>query len=255
MAHFNIANRLKFFSTNSWYDWAINQQKIIFHKLTSWWLNRKARRLLTEEMGQLEDINVRNTDSLLEYPTLGFILSGLSPNNLQRRIELEKKTDTRPQASVFYQAYIAESLIHHNRTHEGIFIIDQSLPLCRDRFDVLLKTHLLALRLSQIPVNSQDYVNLGASLFKLNRVGFRNYGFALPVQLTVSDNSFAKIIKNAGFINNSAANEFKLSITRSDGQYVASADLPIVGKMRLTSDNLSDLLNRLNDTIFTEDVL
>jgi hypothetical protein len=120
---------------------------------------------------------------------------------------------------------------------------------------VLLKTHLLALRLRQIPVNSQDYVNLGASLFKLNRVGFRNYGFALPVQLTVSDNSFAKIIKNAGFINNSAANEFKLSITRSDGQYVASADLPIVGKMRLTSDNLSDLLNRLNDTIFTEDVL
>ena len=255
MTHFNIANRLKFFSTENWYDLVINQQKILFHKLASWWLKRKASRLLTEEMGQLEDINIRNTDSLLEYPTLGFILSGLSPDNLQRRIELEKKTDNRPQASVFYQAYLAESLIEHNKTHEGIFIIDQSLPLCRDRFDVLLKTHLLALRLQHIPINSKDYVNLGTSLFKLNRIGFRNYGFALPVQLTISDNNFERIINKAGFINNPLASEFKLSISNSDGQFVANADLPVVGKMRLTSDNLSDLLNRLNDTIFTEDIL
>ena len=81
--------------------------------------NRKARRLLAEDLDKIEDINIRHTDSLLEYPTLGDVLAG------------EMSGPCRTHA--VEQAYVA--LVVQKRVHlEHITRLHRSLAL-----DSLLK--------------------------------------------------------------------------------------------------------------------
>ncbi len=249
-----LYQRFKFKLSNNLFESYSHFESSIKFKVYSWWYKRQSRRMLIDVMKSFEDVNIRNTDSMLEYPTLGMIAGGISPTNLARRIDLERINDKRPEATTFYQSYLAESLINHGKVKDGIFLLDKTIPLTRDKYDLLLKSHLLSLRLKTVSFNSDDYLNLSSILFNQSPYIFRNYGFALPVTLSTSNESYNKIVYKAGFVHNPKAINYKLSIVKDGEQYSVSADFPVVGKLKLTSDNLVNLMNRLNETIFSGEV-
>ena len=74
----------------------------------SWWYFRQARKIGLEELDDLEDLFIRNTDTILEYPTLGNFLATYPARSLNRRLDRITKEDERAQADVFYQLFRGE---------------------------------------------------------------------------------------------------------------------------------------------------
>ncbi len=74
----------------------------------AWWYYRQARKIGLEELDDLEDLYIRNTDTILEYPTLGNFLSTYPSRSINRRLERIAKSDDRPQADVFYKLFEGE---------------------------------------------------------------------------------------------------------------------------------------------------
>ena len=93
----------------SWGEWYRNREEMASNSLRAWWLMRRARQMLLGELNQIEDLTIRNTDSLVEYPTLGDVLSGLSSAAFEARLARQLQTDPRPAAQVFYKAYAAQA--------------------------------------------------------------------------------------------------------------------------------------------------
>ena len=176
-------NLLAFHVASSWTEWLEQKRRRAENSLHSWWLMRRARQMLIDDLNDIEDLTIRNTDSLLEYPTLGEVLAGLSDAALARRIAGQRSKDSRAIAGVFYDAYIAEadqSWIFPESSQTGF---DSVIGRGREGFDVLLKTHMMLRRMETLSPDSERYRELAYWVFYTAAPELRNYGQPLPVIL------------------------------------------------------------------------
>jgi hypothetical protein len=164
---------------------------------------RRARQILLGELKDIEDLTIRNTDSLIEYPTLGEVLSGLSSSSLNNRLEREKSLDPRAPAKTFYQLYAAERGLRSWNSRRAIAQLDQVIESARPQYDALLKTHASLLRLGTLKTNSSRYQELAYRIFFTAPAELRNYGYRLPVKLNNADSvprSLRRAINSGAFI-------------------------------------------------------
>jgi tetratricopeptide (TPR) repeat protein len=176
-------------------EWFSNKRLILANTLEAWWLMRRARQMLLGELNDVEDLSIRNTDSLLEYPTFGEALRGLSQASLSRRLAKETREDTRTPAKLFYQLYEAESGLGWWPARSALSSLDTVIERARPRYDELLRTHAILLRMQTLDWDSRRYQELAYRVFLTAPAELRNYGLPLPVAL--DSNSLSRSLRRA----------------------------------------------------------
>ncbi len=169
--------------STSWSEWFEQRATRISNSIESWWLMRRARQMLTGELNDIEDLQIRNTDSLLEYPTLGDVLQGLSSRSLARRLDREREVDARAPAKLFYDLYGAESGLGMWPSPNSLATLDTVIERARPRYDELLRTHATLKRMHTLPHSSPRYQDLAYRVFFTSPAQLRNYGLPLPVRI------------------------------------------------------------------------
>jgi hypothetical protein len=245
-------------------NWLAVKREIFANRIESWWLDRRARQILLTDLRDIEDLTIRNTDSLLEYPTLGETLRGLSPVSLSRRLTKEGAADQRAPAKLFYQLYQVESELGWWNSATTLASLDSIMERARPRYDELLLTHATLLRMRTLNRTSQRYRDLAYRVFFTAPAELRNYGLPLPVILDLNSLSHSQRSKlRAGpFLEVSAEN--------SDPTRVCSVSAVTTGidtttlrftcpsqsaKNRTVEDSdPSQLVNKLSEALFRQEV-
>ncbi len=159
--------------------------------LRAWWYERRAREIALDELENFEDLFIRNTDTMVEYPTLGDVTKGFPVNSFKTRISKMLSTDTREGARPFYKLYLAENLLAHGKTKEGVLKLEESLRELRP-IDRLARAQTLALLESTQKTNTGWFSGKNQNeelrsiarrkeLFSLLPSHFRYYDLLLPV--------------------------------------------------------------------------
>jgi hypothetical protein len=222
---------------------------------------RRARQLLTEELNDLEDLSIRNTDSLLEYPTLGEVLRGLSTSALTARLDDEGRKDSRAQAKLFYQAYLAESQLSGWSKSAALANLDTVVERARPRYDDLLKTHTTLLRMGTIDTASPRYRELAYRVFYTAPAELRNYGSRLPVRIQASPKIRDLILAGPFVEDRSSQNKDEVCVITSSQQSLSDATTLRFtcshnsSKNRVVEDSDPHaVVNKLAEALFREEI-
>lgn len=167
------------------------QALIPWLKTRAWWLNRRARNLGIDELDGIEDLEIRNTDTMLEYPTLGIGLSGLPFKALKTKIERFLEDDRRKQAAAYYDLYLGTNLLEDGDADAALSRFARAKEGFRE-IDRMARAELLARTLharrdarwfwssgsAKEQCNDQRIIN---ELFSVLPSHVRYNGFYLPV--------------------------------------------------------------------------
>ena len=220
------------------------------------WLMRRARQILSEDLNFFEDLYIRNTDSMLEYPSLGEVLAQFPLSLARRLIAYETAKDQRPQAQVYYQAYLAESLLRHGRKNEGFEKIEQVLQKLRDGIDEALKIHLLLLKLENFTPGQADYARLANRIFSLSRAALRNGGFKLTVNWdnTVGGEIARELESSMFHLDNSNQHPYRISAESVEGAYTLKFKSAASGSSQTEAkaSTPAEAANKLAFLVFSE---
>jgi tetratricopeptide (TPR) repeat protein len=242
---------------SSWGDWLESFKTASSNEVRSWWNMRRASQIMTHDLASLEDLYIRNTDSLIEYPTFGEMLSLLPRSTLERKIDLIRKEDNRKEADIFYKAYIAENMVTGYRRQEGLKLLDEVIAACRDRMDDLLKVHALILKLKNTPPGTAEYEANINRVFSLARAEIRNYGLKLPVNYSI-DNSSARtqIADSAFLLDNSKDLQYSVNYEFTDGEYKLTfvSSNNAIGNVTVKGKDLEEVVNDLTEAVFSVDL-
>ena len=236
-------------SANSLRQRAVNRTR-------AWWLMRRATQILTEDLNDLEDIYVRSTDSMIEYPTFGELLARLPRSSLEKRLAHESKLDDRQGATIYYKAWLAENYLSSLRRKEGIEILKQTINDARPRYDNLLKTHSLLLLLKHTSLGSDEHIKIAEEIFNLNRSKLRNYG--LPLFVNFQDLP-AEIISNFEkspfYLNNSKKSGFLIRYQYENNEHVLSflSSSTALSNFKVKGESLHQISSKFIDAVFTEE--
>jgi hypothetical protein len=252
-------DRMNFYQFRSWsehLDWL--RQKSI-NAIRGWWLMRRARQLMAEDLNDLEDLNIRNTDSLIEYSTFGDLLAGFPRRTLERRIALEGKQDERSGALPYYKAYLAENELGHGHEREAFALINEVEQYARPQFDKFLLIRMQLLSLSLYSPGEPDYRSLAQSIFSNSKAILHNWGYALPVHLQVAPEyqSAAEILAASGFYpDDSDGLQYSVSYEFENGDHVLSfgSQLNNSGGIKVRAGDLTEAVNRFTEEVFSEDL-
>lgn len=228
-------------------------EQIAEARLYQWWYFRSARKTLTEDLSDLEDLFIRNTDSLLEYPTLGELLSGFYKVPLVYKIDQESRGDKRQNALLYYRAYLAEHELVHGDKKKALSEITNLSETVRPKFDDLLMTHLLGRTLSYLDPNEADYAAISERLFNLSRPALRNYGAKLVVNLA-GDQSLRKVINQGCFIvDNQTTRAYSIQASKEGSQSTLFFYAPAAqgGSTKVAGTDAAQLVNKLCDAVFS----
>lgn len=254
-------NILRFHQTATWAEWLEQKETIASNSIRAWWLLRRARQILIDDLHDIEDLTIRNTDSLLEYPTLGEVLAGLSSSALSRRIEGQRAKDKRAIAGVFYDEYLAEnerSWLFSGASNEKL---ESVMQRGREGFDTLLKTHATLLRMRDLAPDSERYRELAYRVFHTAAPELRNYGFQLPVAIDLgADPHSLRSTLEAGPFREAPGKGNVCSITAADpttpGKLALRFSCPgQSSKNRVVEGGTSgEVVNKLSDALFREEI-
>jgi tetratricopeptide (TPR) repeat protein len=244
----------------SWGEWYRIKEERLSNSFRSWWLLRRARQVLIDNLNDLEDISIRNTDSLLEYPTLGEALAGFSRSAVMRRIEKQRREDSRPQAQTFYSQYLAESSLGWWNRSEGASLLDSVIQVARPKYDELLKVQASIYRMKLLDSSSDRYHELAYRVLIANPAALRNHGLKLPVSLDAS--AAAKALRSTlisgpfEISNNSKAECSIRAASDTDGKHrLVFSCRSVASKNKVAQDNDPNaVVNKLADSIFEEEI-
>lgn len=228
-------------------------EQIAEANIYSWWYLRSARKTVIKELSDLEDISIRNTDSLIEYPTFGEILSGFYQVPLERKIQEELKKDKRTIALLYYRAYLAEHELFHGNKEKAVKDITSITETLRPKFDDLLLTHLLGRTLSKLNPNDEEYGAISERLFALSRTAIRNYGARLVVNITGDQSPRDTINKSCFAVDNKQTRAFSINVTKEGDQLTFFFHAPTSqgGSTKVSGIDPISLINKLCEVVFT----
>lgn len=165
-----------------------------------WWLLRKARGLLVDTLKNIEDLHIRNTDSMLDYPSLGEVLSSFPPERLKQRIDSELTKDLRQPAKLAYDLYYAESLANHGQLKQGLELAQNISDRARPRYDDSIALRARVLLASNAPRDSEQYLELSHKIFNMLRPSLRLNSLPLPVKIASNDKEISALLSQVGFL-------------------------------------------------------
>ena len=244
----------------SWGEWWDITQEQLSNSGRAWWHMRKARQVLTDELKDVEDLTIRNTDSLLEYPTLGEALSGLAKSSLSRRIEQQRRDDPRGTAQTFYDLYLAESSLGFWDKDEGLKLLDSVIERARPKYDELLRTQAMLTKMAQYDPQSQTYLDLAYRVFSKGAPELRTHGLPLPVTTDFSGASKALVssFSKGPFIETSSPNTpCKVRGTSdTDGKHrlTFSCTTNTTKNRSVDDSDPNVVVNKLSNGVFQEEI-
>lgn len=236
----------------SFTTWLENQRKITTNAVRSWWLLRRTRQLLAEDLGDFEDLYIRNTDSMLEYHTLGDVLEGIPTSVLERRIDAERKADEREGARPYYKGYLAQNYLAQGKVTAARELLDETLLELRPGPDDGLKVHLLGLKLHSVDLHSSEYKSIAGEVFSLAPGELRNKGLRLPVRSNGLSPSVLEALSEGPFIIDNTAN-FTVSESNKSGKITLTLNSLDSTKTKVASgDNPVNVVNAFSRVVFQE---
>jgi tetratricopeptide (TPR) repeat protein len=160
------------------------------------WFRERARKIGLNELVDFEDLYFRNTDSMIQYPTLGRVLAALPTKSLEARFERIKIKDKRSDSALQYNLYIAQNYLAHGRNEDAIKLLHQVNSELRP-IDRLARAEALITLIKALenkdswwsPLSSKEQdevIRLKEQLFDLNAPALRTADLSLPVVLTLA---------------------------------------------------------------------
>jgi tetratricopeptide (TPR) repeat protein len=172
-------------------------------RIKSWWQLRNARQIAVSKLNNFEDLYVRNTDSMLEYPTLGIFFDGVSKSEALSRIESVRKNDGRKDSAVFYELYLLEQSVRSGISNSDLDRLEILLREIRPE-DSLLRAQALSLLINAYD-EKQGYfskisgkqLSLKEELYDLLPAQLRIIGSSLPVSFAdLSTAGYSRTVKD-----------------------------------------------------------
>lgn len=111
-------------------------------KIQQWWIEKQARESALTELDDFEDLYIRHTDAMLEYPTLGFLTKSFPTRAFESRVDYMLKTDEREEAKKYYRLYLAINYYYPNNVSEAYEQLTAIYPSFRS-FDRLARAEAL----------------------------------------------------------------------------------------------------------------
>lgn len=253
-------NLLAFHHAETWGEWIDQKETRSTNAIRAWWLLRRARQMLVEELNDIEDLTIRNTDSLLEYPTLGEALAGLSHAALRRRIGSQRSHDQRAPAAVFYDAYLGENSRSFLSSRESNALLDSVIERARPGNDTLLQTHAILRRMETLSPDSERYRDLAYRVFYTAAPELRNYGMRLPVTIEASTSRPVRSALVGGPFRDATGKANVCSVTETAATKPSMVALRFTCPGRSTMNRLvegnssGDAVNKLSDALFREEI-
>ncbi len=232
------ANWLRNTPTTSWSDWAVNHTTATANDVRSWWMRRKAAKLLAGSMRDFEDFEVRLTDSLLEYSTVGDVVSSFPPASVEKKISLTKEIDDRAAAYPYYLAYLAQSQLSYGDNYGALDNLADAAANLRSETDIALKHRVAVLQLEQLDYDTDEYREQAVALYRENPAWLKNAGLPLPVAMAQVNNDMRSLLQRGGFIEDSRS---PISITGFTDGTVRMENVGIGGGQLLTGKDVAEL--------------
>lgn len=174
----------------SW--WQKNPFSSFYLRVQGWWLIEHLKEILIRKLNDFEDLEVRNTDSIIEYGTLGEYTRYLPSGVLKRQVSSLDNYRFKT-AKDHYQNYLAWSLFEEGKSREALEVVDAILPGLRQN-DKLLKLNTLWLKWLIFEEIGTDNRKLAIEIFRMNPAMVAVKGIKLPVEsaLPLDGTPFAK---------------------------------------------------------------
>jgi tetratricopeptide (TPR) repeat protein len=247
-------NHLNLESPESPGEWFSIQKRKISNTLRSWWLMRRARQILSEDLKDFEDLYIRSTDSMLEYHTLGDVLEAIPTATLEDRLAKQENKDNRPSAIPYYKAYLAQNYLAHSRKNEGLNLLNEALSELRETPDGGLHAHLLGISLKYLPEDSKSYMKASQELFDLAPAEVINYGGKLPINMDFVDSATKEILINGPFLAESSA-LYTVRKSEENGKPTLSLTSPTsINTLSGTGDTLKQAYKQFLTVVFREKI-
>lgn len=221
----------------------------VYNALRAWWLMRRATQILTDQLNNIEDLYVRNTDSMIEYFSFGEALKSIPSSILEQRIDAEESSDQRKNAKLYYEAYLIENDLG---SKEDIQKLDKLINATREKADEALKLHLLLLKLSLLETKSDTYRKTALLAYELAPASIRNKGFKLPIILHNFSSSEESKIQGGNFtaVKNSP---YDIELHRSSGKFTLKFSANTKGvHYEAAGDSIESAIDALSEKVFTE---
>lgn len=170
------------------------------YSFRAWWLMRQARKIALEELDDFEDLFIRNTDSMLQYPTLGAMIAGMNSASTKSRMKRMIASDTRKPAALYYRLYAASNAGYGKDVIAELkSLLNQWSPIERLAKSETLARLLMAEQKTSWFWQSNDQTQNLEELFELLPSYIRRYDFRLPAQVSISstNNESKKYLKKA----------------------------------------------------------
>ncbi|RME59628.1 MAG: hypothetical protein D6780_04810 [Candidatus Dadabacteria bacterium] len=226
-------------------------------RIKIWWLRRKVLTQFISEMNNFEDLKVRNTDSLLDYSSLGFITQTIPKEAFKRKIYKLIRDDggRRPLAKLYYYGYLAQNLLYHGELKEGLSLINKVVQELREPEDRAFRIYLLTSLLKFYKPESRGYQAIASEVFSWSRAALSNEGLILPVRVVNMPRSGLYYLKEAGFFPVKSSDlsillkynkKGKLHIVKFTSQKGEGVNITVRGS------DLKNVIQKLADTAFKE---
>lgn len=220
------------------------------------WILSEAKRMLIEDLNHFEDLHIRHTDAMIEYPTLGFFTRTFPSSVLNKIVQREiSEKDNRPEAKVYYDLYLAEKAAENGDMDQLPALTDTIFNKARPIYDDLLIAKTYATRAEGLDFSDPQYQVIAFNLYRKLPAMLRNHGLKLPVRLTPDESWTESLISSTPFTlckRNSCP--FTLSFAHSDKglevQFISSdSTVPNARSEGLDEDLV---MNTLSNSVFQE---
>ncbi|NDC38369.1 MAG: hypothetical protein EBZ48_10000 [Proteobacteria bacterium] len=229
------------------------------YSVRSWWYLRRARQILSQNLNDFEDLEVRHTDSMLEYSTLGEALGGFPESLIRAKLTRLTDTDRRGGAEPYYQMYLAEVLLERGEDGEAFHLLQEVAKSARPQFDRALALQARTRLLEYLAPTDAEYRRLAEQVFLEKRAQLRNYGLRLPVRF-ISDSPRSELqetLKKSAFVLGTGEGyAFTVRHESSQGEEILSFESTQdnLGTVKVRGANIDEVVNRFTDEVFTEEL-
>ena len=243
-------NLLKLHVFSSWSDWIESKKARSINQLRAWWLLRRCRQQMIEDQNNLEDIQIRNTDSLIEYPTLGDLLVGIPKSAFLLRLDNERKIDSRGPSANYYNAYEGQRLLDWWDGAKGVKLLESVLNTAREKYDALLYVQTSIQLIEYLGADSEEGQRLILKIFEMNRPTLRNFGLKLPVNLSQLSSELKGYLLEGPFSDGGNGSPCAINSENAGKQLRIKCSTGSLPEATAKGETPEELVNELADTVF-----